>query len=153
MEPNKEGAVMFTDFTLEGQWFAAMDGSTDMHNFTFNEAVSLVVNCDNQIEIDYYWANLSAFPEAEQCGWVKDKYGVSWQIVPANLNKVLSENPEKLIPEMLKMKKIIIADLERAIGRLICDVPKLHIVSTQEHWSCLSNIQRAFVGQNFSQEL
>ena len=108
---------MFTDFTLEGQWFAAMDGSTDMHDFAFNEAVSFVVNCKDQIEIDYYWAKLSAFPEAEQCGWVKDKYGVSWQIVPANMNKLMSDNPDQTVTEMLRMKKIIIADLERAIGK------------------------------------
>ena len=115
MEPNKEGGVMFTDFTLEGQWFAAMDGSTDMHSFTFNEAVSLVVNCNNQFEIDYYSAKLSASSEAEQCGWVKDKYGVSWQVVPANINELISASPSKIMPEMLKMKRIIIADLERAI--------------------------------------
>ncbi|MDE0127820.1 MAG: VOC family protein [Bryobacterales bacterium] len=116
MEPNKEGAFMFTDFTLEGQWFAAMDGSTDMHDFAFNEAISLVVNCEDQMEIDYYWANLSAFPKAEQCGWVRDKYGVSWQILPTSMNKWMSDHPDKIVPEMLKMRKIIIADLERAIG-------------------------------------
>ena len=115
MEPNQEGAVMFTDFTLEGQWFAAMDGSASMHNFKFNEAVSLVINCGNQIEIDYYWAKLSALPEAEQCGWVRDKYGISWQIIPENMNELLSQTPDKIIAKMLKMKKIIIADLERAI--------------------------------------
>ena len=113
MEPNIEGAVMFTDFKLEDQWFAAMDGSASMHNFVFNEAVSFLINCTDQIEIDYYWANLSAVPEAERCGWVKDKYGVSWQIVPENWDEIMSENPDKVIPEMLKMKKIIIADLEK----------------------------------------
>ena len=115
MEPNQEGAVMFTDFTLEGQWFAAMDGSAAMHNFKFNEAVSLVINCGNQIEIDYYWAKLSALPEVEQCGWAKDQYGISWQIIPENMNDLLSQNPDKIIAKILKMKKIIIADLERAI--------------------------------------
>ena len=105
---------MFTDFTLEGQWFSAMDGSSHMHNFVFNEAVSLMVNCENQNEIDYFWEKLSAVPEAEQCGWVKDKYGVSWQMVPANMGELISKNPEKTTPLMLKMKKIIIADLENA---------------------------------------
>lgn len=114
MEPNREGAVMFTDFKLEGQWFAAMDGSANMHDFAFNEAVSLVVNCSDQMEIDYYWANLSAVPEAEQCGWIKDKYGISWQIVPRNWDEIMSTNPDKVIREMLKMKKIIIAELEKA---------------------------------------
>lgn len=114
MEPNKEGAVMFTDFKLEGQWFAAMDGSSDMHNFTFNEAVSFIINCKNQKEIDYYWEKLSAVPEAEQCGWVKDKYGLSWQIIPENMDELMAKNPEKTTPVMLQMKKIIINDLEKA---------------------------------------
>ena len=105
---------MFTDFKLEGQWFAAMDGSADMHDFAFNEAVSFLVNCSDQMEIDYYWANLSAVPEAEQCGWIKDKYGLSWQIVPENWDEIMSNSPDKVIPEMLKMKKIIIAELENA---------------------------------------
>ena len=113
-EPNKEGAIMFTDFKLAGQWFAAMDGSASMHSFAFNAATSFVINCKDQQEIDYYWERLSAVPESEQCGWVKDKFGVSWQIIPANMNELMSNNPEKTTPAMLKMKKIIIADLERA---------------------------------------
>lgn len=113
-EPNKEGSVMFTDFMLEGQWFAAMDGRSDMHNFAFNEAVSLIINCKNQKEIDYYWDKLSAVPDAEQCGWVKDKYGVSWQIVPENMDELMAKNPEKTTPVMLKMKKLIIRDLKEA---------------------------------------
>ena len=80
LEPNKEGSIMFTDFKLEGQWFAAMDGSTRMHDFVFNEAVSLIINCKNQI--DYYWDKLSTMPKTEKGGGVKDKYGVSWQILP-----------------------------------------------------------------------
>jgi predicted 3-demethylubiquinone-9 3-methyltransferase (glyoxalase superfamily) len=113
-EGGKEGSIMFTDFMLENQWFAAMDASSKMHNFKFNEAVSFMVNCKDQNEIDYYWEKLSAIPESEQCGWVKDKYGVSWQIVPENMNELISINPEKTTPAMLKMKKIIIADLEIA---------------------------------------
>jgi predicted 3-demethylubiquinone-9 3-methyltransferase (glyoxalase superfamily) len=113
MEPEKEGTIMFTDFNLEGQWFAAMD-SAQMHDFTFNEAVSLMVNCKDQKEIDYYWDKLSAVPEAEQCGWVKDKYGISWQIIPENMGDLMSKNPERTTPAMLAMKKIIIADLIKA---------------------------------------
>lgn len=118
MEPNKEGSVMFTDFQLEGQWFTAMDGSADMHNFAFNEAVSLVVNCDTQEEIDYYWEKLSAVPESEECGWLKDKYGVSWQIVPARLNEMMTkgipEQIERITQAFLQMKKFDIITLEKA---------------------------------------
>ena len=71
MEPEQEGAIMFTDFKLEGQWFVAMD-SAQTHDFAFNEAVSLIVRCKDQEEIDAYWDRLSAVPEAEQCGWIKD---------------------------------------------------------------------------------
>lgn len=114
MAPNKEGSVMFTDFKLENQWFAAMDGSSDMHKFGFNEAVSFIINCEDQEEIDYFWEKLSAVPESEQCGWLKDTYGVSWQIVPKNMEELMSKNPEKTTPAMLQMKKIIIADLLKA---------------------------------------
>ncbi len=113
MEPDKEGTIMFTDFKLEGQWFVAMD-SAQMHDFAFNEAVSLIVNCKDQREIDYFWDKLSAVPEAEQCGWVKDKFGVSWQIVPANMDELMEKNPEKTTPAMLQMKKIVVADLIKA---------------------------------------
>ncbi|RJQ35392.1 VOC family protein [Candidatus Parcubacteria bacterium] len=118
MEPNKEGAVMFTDFKLLGQWFAAMDGSARMHNFNFNEAVSLIVHCDDQKEIDYYWEKLSAVPESEQCGWLKDKYGVSWQIVPTTMNDMMATKDEvalkRVTEAFLKMKKFNIAELEKA---------------------------------------
>ncbi len=112
-EPNKEGDVMFMDFALENQWFAAMDSALD-HGFTFNEAVSFIVYCEDQTEIDYYWDKLSAVPEAEQCGWLKDAYGVSWQIIPAAMDQLMAQNPDKTTPAMLKMKKIVIADLEKA---------------------------------------
>lgn len=113
MEFDKEGTVMYTDFMLEGQWFVAMD-SAAQHEFKFSEATSLVINCKDQAEIDYFWEKLSAVPESEQCGWVKDKYGVSWQIQPENMGELMSANPEKTTPVMLKMKKIIIAELEEA---------------------------------------
>jgi predicted 3-demethylubiquinone-9 3-methyltransferase (glyoxalase superfamily) len=116
-EPDKEGTVMFTDFKLEGQWFAAMD-SARMHDFTFNEAVSLIVNCDTQEEIDFYWEKLSVVPEAEQCGWLKDKYGVSWQIVPTAMDEMMSkgtrEQIDRVTQAFLPMKKFDIAKLKKA---------------------------------------
>ena len=117
MEPEKEGNIAFSDFILEGQIFAAMESARE-HEFSFNEAVSFVVNCDDQKEVDYYWDKLSAVPEAEQCAWLKDKYGISWQIVPSALPKFLSDSdPEKsqrVMQAMLKMKKIVIEDLKKA---------------------------------------
>jgi predicted 3-demethylubiquinone-9 3-methyltransferase (glyoxalase superfamily) len=112
-EPDREGTVKYAHFILDGQEFGTMD-SARMHSFGFNEAVSFIVNCKDQDEIDYFWDRLSAVPEAEQCGWIKDKYGVSWQITPANMAELLGKNPAKTTPVMLKMKKIIIADLEKA---------------------------------------
>lgn len=111
--PDKAGTVKYAEFSLGGQEFGAMD-SAHPHQFSFNEAVSLILNCKDQAEIDYYWQKLSAVPEAEQCGWVKDKFGVSWQIVPENMEAIMGRNPEKTTPVMLKMKKIIIAELEKA---------------------------------------
>src|SRR5258705_5579660 len=78
---DREGTVKFAELTLEGQQFAAMD-SARPHAFVFNEAISLMVRCDTQQDIDYYWERLSADPKAEQCGWLKDQYGLSWQVVP-----------------------------------------------------------------------
>ncbi len=112
-EPDEEGTVKYAQFILDGQEFGAMD-SARMHDFKFNEALSLIVNCKDQQEIDYFWDKLSAVPEAEQCGWVKDKYGVSWQIIPENMGELMSKNLEKTTPVMLEMKKIIIEDLKQA---------------------------------------
>lgn len=115
--PNTEGTVMFSDFTLENQWFVAMDGA-GTHNFAFNEAVSLIVKCDTQEEIDYYWEKLSAVPESEQCGWLKDKFGVSWQIVPTEMDAMMSggdkEKMNRVTQAFLKMKKFDIAKLREA---------------------------------------
>lgn len=117
VEPDKPGAVMFADFMLENQWFAAMDSARG-HDFTFNEAISLMVNCDTQEQIDYYWDKLSAVPEAEQCGWLKDKYGISWQIVPTVMNEMMSSGTQEQIDRVTKaflpMKKFDIATLENA---------------------------------------
>lgn len=117
MEPDKEGTVMFTDFKLEGQWFAAME-SARSHDFFFTEAISFIVKCDTQDEVDYYWEKLSAVPEAEQCGWLKDKYGLSWQITPAKMDEMMRDGtPEQIgrvTQAFLQMKKFDLATLERA---------------------------------------
>jgi predicted 3-demethylubiquinone-9 3-methyltransferase (glyoxalase superfamily) len=116
-EPDKEGTITFADFMLEKTWLAAMDSARE-HKFNFNEAVSLMVNCDDQQEIDYYWGKLSAVPEAEQCGWLKDKYGVSWQVVPTAMSEMMREGTPEQIARVtqafLPMKKFDLAALERA---------------------------------------
>jgi predicted 3-demethylubiquinone-9 3-methyltransferase (glyoxalase superfamily) len=92
--------------------------SAHEHNFTFNEAVSFMVSCDTQKEIDYYWQKLSAVPEAEQCGWLKDKYGLSWQIVPTAMDEMMKDKDEKKMARVteafLKMKKFDLAELKKA---------------------------------------
>lgn len=116
-EPDKEGTVKHASFMLEDQDFAAMDSARE-HNFAFNEAISFMVHCNTQKEIDYYWEKLSAYPEAEQCGWLKDKYGLSWQIVPNIMDEMLKVNDEKKIARVteafLQMKKLDIAKLKEA---------------------------------------
>jgi predicted 3-demethylubiquinone-9 3-methyltransferase (glyoxalase superfamily) len=116
-EPDQEGTIMFSDFMLEGQWFAAMDSAHE-HQFAFNEAISFIVHCDTQQEIDDYWGKLSAVPEAEQCGWLKDRYGVSWQIVPTALDEMMRratrEQMDRLTQLILPMKKLEIASLKKA---------------------------------------
>lgn len=103
----KAGSLMFADFMLDGQWFAAMD-SSEQQDFTFSEAISLSVACKDQAEIDYFWEKLSAVPESEQCGWCKDKYGVSWQVVPENTDELMKK--PGAYAKMMQMKKLIIAD-------------------------------------------
>jgi predicted 3-demethylubiquinone-9 3-methyltransferase (glyoxalase superfamily) len=116
-ENEREGSVMFTDFKLENQWFAAMDSAQE-HGFGFNEAISLMIMCDSQNEINYYWGKLSAVPEAEQCGWLKDKYGVSWQVVPRVMDEMTKEGTEEQIKRMtqafLPMKKLEIETIRKA---------------------------------------
>lgn len=117
MEPDKEGTIMTANFMLENQWFAAMD-SAHAHKFGFNEAVSFMVYCDTQEDIDAYWEKLSAVPEAEQCGWLKDKFGVSWQIVPREMDEMMSKGtPEQMarvVKAFLGMKKFDLAKLRQA---------------------------------------
>lgn len=103
------GDAESVSFELAGQPFMAISAGP---LFRFNESISFMITCDNQEEIDYFWGKLSAVPESEQCGWVKDKYGLSWQIVPKNMEELL-RTPEA-VQAMLKMKKIDIAELERA---------------------------------------
>jgi predicted 3-demethylubiquinone-9 3-methyltransferase (glyoxalase superfamily) len=116
-EPDKEGTVRHASFTLAGQQFAAMD-SAHQHDFAFSEAISLIVNCDNQEEIDYYFDSLSAVPESEQCGWLKDKFGVSWQVSPARLDEMMIEGTDEQVDRVtqafLQMKKFDVAQLEKA---------------------------------------
>jgi predicted 3-demethylubiquinone-9 3-methyltransferase (glyoxalase superfamily) len=115
-KPEKEGTVKHAAFTLEGQHFAAMDSARE-HNFTFNEAISFVVNCKNQEEIDSYWGKLSADPKAEQCGWLKDRYGLSWQIVPTVMEEMLKDKDKKKVARVteafLQMKKFDIEKLTK----------------------------------------
>ncbi len=116
-EPDTEGTIKHAALTLEGQEFAAMD-SARVHGFSFNEAISFIVHCSTQEEIDYYWRRLSADPKAEQCGWLKDKYGLSWQIVPIILTEMLKDKDPKKVARVtkafLKMKKFDIEELNKA---------------------------------------
>jgi predicted 3-demethylubiquinone-9 3-methyltransferase (glyoxalase superfamily) len=111
------GSVMTVAFELDGQPFTALNGGPV---FKFSEAVSLQVNCDTQDEVDYYWSKLSdgGDPKAQQCGWLKDKYGLSWQIVPTVLPKLLTDGQpakaERVMGVLLRMKKLDIRELERA---------------------------------------
>lgn len=104
-----EGKIITAVFYLNGQKFIALDGGP---YFRFNEAVSFTIECEDQDEIDYYWDKLSHVPEAEQCGWVKDRFGLSWQIVPYNMGELIQSDAQ--IQAMMRMKKIVIKDLEDA---------------------------------------
>jgi predicted 3-demethylubiquinone-9 3-methyltransferase (glyoxalase superfamily) len=101
--------VLNGSFSLSGLEFICLDGGPV---FTFNEAVSFTVSCKDQAEIDYYWEKLSHTPEAEQCGWCKDKFGVSWQIIPENMGQLI--NGPAAMQVMMKQHKIVIAELEAA---------------------------------------
>ncbi len=111
------GFIKHARFTLNGSSFIAMDSSA-AHEFTFNEGISLIVTCDTQEEIDHYWEKLSFVPESEQCGWCKDKYGVSWQIVPSIMDEVMASGDTEKIARVtrafLQMKKFDIKKLEEA---------------------------------------
>jgi predicted 3-demethylubiquinone-9 3-methyltransferase (glyoxalase superfamily) len=113
--PRTEGTVMTVTFELDGQKFIALNGGPD---FTFSEAISFEVSCDSQEEVDAYWSKLSEGGEEGPCGWLKDRFGVSWQIVPKVLVELLTdsdqEKAQRVMAAMLKMRKIEIDELERA---------------------------------------
>ena len=113
--PRPEGTVMTVDFELDGQRFVALNGGPD---FKFNEAISLQVNCETQEEVDRYWTTLSEGGEEGPCGWLSDKYGLSWQIVPTVLSDLLrdsdAEKSQRVMAALLGMGKIEIDELERA---------------------------------------
>jgi len=111
----KKGSVMTVRFILEGQEFMVLNGGPA---FKLNEAVSFMVFCDTQKEIDYFWDKLSFVPESEQCGWLKDKFGLSWQIVPTILDAMITDKDpqkvERVTGAFLKMKKLDISALRKA---------------------------------------
>jgi predicted 3-demethylubiquinone-9 3-methyltransferase (glyoxalase superfamily) len=113
--PRKEGMVMTVEFELDGQRFIALNGGSD---FSFNEAVSFMIDCRDQDEVDTYWNTLSDGGEEGPCGWLKDRYGLSWQVVPTRMFELLGdpdrEKANRAMAAMLKMGKIEIAGLEEA---------------------------------------
>jgi predicted 3-demethylubiquinone-9 3-methyltransferase (glyoxalase superfamily) len=117
MGPDKAGTVMYADFYIDRTWLAAMD-SAHPHGFGFNEAVSLLIQCETQEEIEYYFSALSADPKAEQCGWLKDKFGLSWQISSTLMAEVFKQGTREQIDRVtqafMPMKKIDIAAMQRA---------------------------------------
>ena len=113
--PREAGMVLTVDFELDGQEFTALNGGPD---FKFNEALSLLVNCESQAEVDYFWERLSEGGEEGPCGWLKDKFGLSWQVTPTRLVELLqdedSQKANRVMKAMLEMGKIEIEDLEKA---------------------------------------
>lgn len=113
--PRPAGTVLTVDFVLDGQPFTVINGGPE---FTFDEAVSFLINCEDQDEVDYYWNKLSEGGEESQCGWLKDKYGLSWQVVPSELEKLLTDpdtgRAERAMKAMLGMKKLDVAALRAA---------------------------------------
>ena len=113
--PRPEGTVMTVEFELDGSRFTALNGGPD---FTFNEAISFQVSCESQDEVDHYWSKLSEGGQEGPCGWLKDRFGVSWQIVPTRLVELLGdpdkEKAQRVMQAMLSMGKIEIDELERA---------------------------------------
>ena len=113
--PRPEGTVMTVEFELDGQTFFALNGGPE---FTFSEAISFQVSCEGQEEVDRYWSTLSEGGEEGPCGWLKDRFGLSWQIVPTRLPELLADpdrdKAQRVMQAMLRMKKIEISELERA---------------------------------------
>ncbi len=119
MEPDKEGTIMYADFNILNTWIAAMDSAHE-HGFAFNEAFSFLIECETQEEMDYYTNQLSTVPEAEQCGWVKDKFGVSWQVSAADLQKMMEtgtpEQIDRVVQTFLPMKRLDLAKIRAAFN-------------------------------------
>jgi predicted 3-demethylubiquinone-9 3-methyltransferase (glyoxalase superfamily) len=117
--PRPEGTVMVVSFELDGQKFTALNGGPE---FTFSEAISFQVSCENQDEVDAFWSKLSEGGEEGPCGWLKDKFGMSWQIVPTALPRLLGdpdrEKAKRVMQAMLQMKKVEIDELERAAAEV-----------------------------------
>lgn len=113
--PGPEGSVMTATFELDGLEFVALNAGP---RFKFTEAISFVINCQNQEEVDYYWEKLTEGGEESRCGWLKDKFGLSWQVVPTALTELMQdkdqEKANRVMEAMLKMDKIIIHELEEA---------------------------------------
>ena len=114
--PGKPGAAVTVDFELDGQRFVALNGGPA--DFSFNEALSLMIHCDSQAEVDSYWDQLGKGGEDGPCGWLKDRYGVSWQVVPTRVEELIADpdraKSQRVMAAMMKMSKIDIAELERA---------------------------------------
>jgi predicted 3-demethylubiquinone-9 3-methyltransferase (glyoxalase superfamily) len=117
--PRPAGTVMTVDFELDGQSFVALNGGPE---FTFNEAISFQVSCETQEQVDHFWSKLAEGGEQGPCGWLKDKFGVSWQIVPTALPRLLAdpdrEKSQRVMAAMLQMRKIEIDELERAAAHV-----------------------------------
>ena len=112
--PSPKGSVMVVDFELDGQRFTALNGGPQ---FKFTEAISLLVACETQDEIDYFWEKLSEGGQKVECGWLKDKYGLSWQVAPSNLSELLQgdiEKTDRVMKAVMQMKKLDIAEMEKA---------------------------------------
>jgi predicted 3-demethylubiquinone-9 3-methyltransferase (glyoxalase superfamily) len=113
--PREAGMVMTVDFVLDGQRFTGINGGPE---FSFDEAISLLIECEDQDEVDYYWAALTEGGSESQCGWLKDRYGLSWQVVPQGMDEVFAdpdrERAQRAMQAMLGMRKLDIAELRRA---------------------------------------
>ena len=112
--PGPKDTALTVDFELDGQRFTALNGGPQ---FKFTEAISLVVNCDTQEEIDYFWEKLSEGGQQVECGWLKDKFGLSWQVVPSNLTELLqgdTQKTDRVMKAVMQMKKLDIAEMEKA---------------------------------------
>jgi predicted 3-demethylubiquinone-9 3-methyltransferase (glyoxalase superfamily) len=113
--PREAGMVMTVDFELDGQRFTGINGGPE---FKFDEAISLLINCETQEEVDHYWEKLTDGGEESQCGWLKDRYGLSWQVVPAGMEELFADEDkqraDRAMQAMLKMRKLDIEELRRA---------------------------------------